>query len=128
MFVAFGLVAALVLRQMPTRAAFLVVANLLNLGFVLLFFGPFALTILMGIMLFGLALLRLGERYGTRVIPPGIALIAIIFVVIKQYPFIPKVDLLTQIGAVVGVSYIVFRLVHLVIYASEKSIARVGEL
>ena len=48
--------------------------------------------------------------------------------VIKQYPFIPKVDFLTEMGAVVGVSYIVFRLVHLVIDASEKSIARVGVL
>jgi D-alanyl-lipoteichoic acid acyltransferase DltB (MBOAT superfamily) len=128
LFVGFGLIAALILRQIPTRTAFLVAANLLNLGFILLFFGPFAVAILIGIALFGLALVRLGERFGPRVIPPAIALIAILFVVIKQYPFVPKVDFLTQMGAVVGVSYIVFRLIHLVIDASEKSIARVGTL
>lgn len=128
LFVGFGLLACLILRQIPTRRAFLVAANLLNLGFIALFFGPFALAILVGIALFGLALVRLGERYGPRVIPPGIALIAILFVVVKQYPFVPKMDFLAQLGAVVGVSYIVFRLIHLLIDASEKSIARVGLL
>lgn len=128
MFVGFGLSAALVLRQMPTRAAFLLVANLLNLGFILLFFGVFALAILLGIALFGLAMVRLGERYGTRVIAPGLALVVILFVLIKQYPFVPKIDYLTQMGAVVGVSYIVFRLIHLIVDASEKSMMRVGTL
>ncbi|MDH7975770.1 MBOAT family O-acyltransferase [Sphingomonas sp. AR_OL41] len=128
LFVGFGLIAALVLRQMPTRAAFLVAANLINLGFVWLFFGPFALAILLGIAALGLTLVRLGEVYGPRAIGPSLALIVILFVVIKQYPFVPRLDSLTSMGAVAGVSYIVFRLIHLVIDAAEKAAPRINSI
>lgn len=128
LFVGFGLIAALMLRHLRSRTAFLVAANLLNLGFILLFFGTFALAILIGIALFGLAVIRLGQRYGTRVIAPGLALVVTLFVVIKQYPFVPRIEFLSEMGAVVGVSYIVFRLVHMIVDTSEKSIEKVGTL
>jgi alginate O-acetyltransferase complex protein AlgI len=120
-FVVFALVGAVVLRLTP-RPAFFVVANIFSVLFVWLFFGAHALAILALILAVGFGLIRLCERFGRVTIVPSLIFVVAAFLVVKRYPFVPQVDVLARIGAVVGVSYIVFRLVHLIIDAAERSI------
>ena len=120
-FALFALAGAIVLRLTPRRA-FFTVANILSVLFVWLFFGAYALAILALVVAVGFLLIQLGERFGRYAIIPNLVFVVATFLIVKRYPFVPQVDVLAKIGAAVGVSYIVFRLIHLIVDSAERSV------
>ncbi len=86
------------------------VASILNIGFVWGFFGEVAVGDAAGdhsasAICFFLA----ARRYG-RAIPRslGVALLVLLFFVVRRYPFIPDPPLLQSLPIVVGLSYLIF--------------------
>lgn len=122
-FVAFGLLVALILnlsRKVGWRQCILFAANI---GF-LLFFSrtPTAYVPLAAFLLFGFVSLRLVQRKAARS-SFGLLLFAAVgsFVWLKRYTFIPGILLLPYSYVTLGLSYIFFRVVHLIIDAKDDA-------
>ena len=120
-FVAFGLLVALVSnfrRSVAWRQFVLLIASL----WFLLFFSrsPAAYVPLAGFLLFGFVSLRLMQKQASRS-SFAVLLIATVagFVWLKRYTFIPGALLLPYSYLTLGLSYIFFRVVHLIIDARD---------
>ena len=125
-FLAFAALAALAINVSDKpgwRRAIFVVANL---GFILSFTHEIArLVPFAALMASGFASVKLMERYRRRIafIPLVIALV-FAFCWLKRYTFIPHELLLPWPYFAVGMSYVFFRVLHLVIDAYQDSLPR----
>lgn len=123
-FVAFGLVAAIASNLRPSplwRSIVLATASLFFL--VLLAKNPFVYGALFGFLLLGYLAITVLEK---RWIASTVAVVALIFVYIwlKKYTFLPPRFFLRFSYSALGLSYIFFRVLHLVIESGEQRQAR----
>ncbi len=131
-FLVFALAGAVAFNLMPARWWRSTVWLVLNLTFVWSFAGHIEpLLPLAGFLALGFLLLRYTAVETTRTRPVWVAPVAIIlvlavFIWLKRYSFIPR-DLLLPPGYMtIGLSYIFFRVMHLIIDACQGAAARIG--
>jgi alginate O-acetyltransferase complex protein AlgI len=127
-FVGFALLVALLLatsRSPWWRQSVMLIASAV---FLLTFSrDPRAFLPLAGFVVAGYVALRIVERRPERALPIAIAALLLLFVWIKKYAFVPSGVWLPLPYVTVGVSYILFRMLHLVIEAGgDRSFARMS--
>jgi D-alanyl-lipoteichoic acid acyltransferase DltB (MBOAT superfamily) len=119
-FVLFGLAAAVVSnfsRSRVWRSVVLFAATVVFLG--LLAHNPVAFLPLIGFLLLGYAALVLLEGGSVRTLFWSIAAIVFVYVWLKKYTFLPEGIFLNFPFFALGLSYIFFRVLHLVIEAGD---------
>ena len=119
-FVAFGLAAALVSnfsRSRVWRSIVLFLASVVFLG--LLSHDPIAFLPLAGFLLLGYAFLFLIERGWSRAMAWYILAVILIYVWLKKYTFLPEGAFLHFPYFTLGLSYIFFRVLHLMIESGD---------
>jgi alginate O-acetyltransferase complex protein AlgI len=119
-FVVFGLAAALLSnlsRSRVWRSIVLFVASFVFLG--LLSHDPIAFLPLAGFLLLGYALLFLIERGWSRAMAWCILAVILVYVWLKKYTFLPEGAFLHYPYFTLGLSYIFFRVLHLLIETGD---------
>lgn len=119
-FVAFGLAAALVSnvnRNKVWRSAVLLLASLVFIG--LIEREPTALLPLAGFLLLGYACFLLIERGWSHSLAWIVAVVVFVYIWLKKYTFLPEGSFLHFPYFVLGLSYIFFRVMHLLIEAGD---------
>src|SRR6204780_222086 len=120
-FVLFGLTAAAVSnfsRSSVWRSIVLFVASIIFLG--LLAHSLTAFLPLVGFLLFGYGCLLLLERGWSRALPWILATVVLVYVWLKKYTFLPESIFLHSFYLTLGLSYIFFRVLHLLIETGGK--------
>lgn len=127
-FFFFALVSIIVLRLTRPWQIFPAIATALNLVFIWIFFGGVAVAVLLAAAALGYVL-HLGAQHSGRGIAwTGAALLVLLFFTVRRYPFIPDLPFIAALPAVVGVSYLIFRMLHLIIDVADGQIARLTPL
>jgi len=124
-FVLFGLVAALVSsfsRSRVWRSAVLMAASIVFLG--LLAHEPLLLLPLIGFLLLGYSGLFLLQRGWSRSMVWSILAVLLVYVWLKKYTFLPEGIFLHSPYFTLGLSYIFFRVMHLLIDTGDGDEAR----
>jgi D-alanyl-lipoteichoic acid acyltransferase DltB (MBOAT superfamily) len=119
-FVAFGLVAALasnLSRSHAWRSAVLLLASIIFLA--LLAHNPLVFLPLIGFLLLGYAALVLLARGCSKTLVWGILAVIIAYVWLKKYTFLPRRIFLHSPYFTLGLSYIFFRVLHLIIETGD---------
>jgi D-alanyl-lipoteichoic acid acyltransferase DltB (MBOAT superfamily) len=119
-FVFFGLAAALVSnfsRSRHWRSAVLLVASFTFIG--LLERHPFTLVPLAGFLLAGFICLVLLQRGLSRLLPLFVVTVVFGYIWLKKYTFLPEGIFLHSPYFTLGLSYIFFRVLHVLIEAGE---------
>ena len=120
-FVAFGLVVALVSNfshSRTWRSIVLFVASIVFL--VLLAHSPVAFLPLIGFLLLGYAGFVLVERGWSKYAVGSILTVILAYIWLKKYTFLPEETFLHFPYFTLGLSYIFFRVLHLIIEAGDK--------
>ncbi|MGA3372638.1 MAG: MBOAT family O-acyltransferase [Terracidiphilus sp.] len=121
-FVLFGLAVALVSnisRSRVWRSIVLMAASIVFLG--LLAHDPIAFLPLLGFLLLGYAALVLLERGWLRSTAWSIAAVILVYIWLKKYTFLPAGSFLRDPYFTLGLSYIFFRVLHLIIETGDSS-------
>ena len=121
-FVLYGLAAALVSnfsRSRVWRSTVLLLASLLFLG--LLAHNPVVFLPLAGFLLLGYLGLLLIERGGSRWMVWGLLIVLFTYVWLKKYTFLPQGIFLQFPYFILGLSYILFRVLHLLIESGDSN-------
>jgi alginate O-acetyltransferase complex protein AlgI len=121
-FVVFGLAIALVSnfsRSRIWRSAVLLMASLVFIG--LLERGPAALIPLASFLLLGYGCLLLIERGWSRSLAWILAAVVLVYIWLKKYTFLPAGSFLHFPYFVLGLSYIFFRVLHLLIETGDRT-------
>ena len=124
-FVLFGLVAALVSnfsRSRVWRSIVLMLASVVFIG--LLARDPFVVLPLIGFLLLGYAGLTLLERGWSRSSVWSILAVSFAFIWLKKYTFLPAGGFLPFPYFAIGLSYIFFRVLHLLIETGDGEAKR----
>jgi D-alanyl-lipoteichoic acid acyltransferase DltB (MBOAT superfamily) len=125
-FVGFGILVALLVaagRSLVWRQSVMLVASVVFLA--TFSRNPLDFAPLGGFLLVGYVALRLTERHPTRVFPFAVGGVILLFVWLKRYAFVPSGLWIPAAYVTVGMSYILFRLLHLIIEArNDPSYAR----
>nr|WP_294501295.1 MBOAT family O-acyltransferase [uncultured Rhodopila sp.] len=128
-FLAFVLVGAAVFNAGSARTWRSAVWLVLNLAFVWSFSqAVLPLAPLAGFLAIGYGCLAAAGSGRKWAAPASIVLVLAVFVWLKRYSFIPESLLLPPGAMTVGLSYIFFRVMHLVIDAGQEPGRRVGVL
>jgi D-alanyl-lipoteichoic acid acyltransferase DltB (MBOAT superfamily) len=120
-FLLFGLGVALISnisRSSAWRSAVLLVASIVFLG--LLAPNPIVLLPLIGFLLFGFAELVLIERGWSGSLAWSVLGTVFVYVWLKKYTFLPEKIFLHSPYFTLGLSYIFFRVLHLLIEAKDR--------
>jgi D-alanyl-lipoteichoic acid acyltransferase DltB (MBOAT superfamily) len=120
-FIAFGLAVALVSnfsRSRVWRSAVLLLASLVFLG--LLAHNPIVLLPLAGFLLLGYSALVLIERGWIRSFAWILAVVIFVYIWLKKYTFLPEGIFLHSPYFLLGLSYIFFRVLHLLIESGDN--------
>jgi alginate O-acetyltransferase complex protein AlgI len=125
-FLVFALCTIFLLRMTRPWRVFPLVASILNVGFVWGFFGAMAVGSLLATAALGYVLFLAARRYGRSVALLAVALLVLLFFVVKRYPFVPDMPLLEWLPAAVGLSYLIFRMLHLIIDAGDGRMQKLG--
>ena len=121
-FVFFGLAAAIVSnfsRSPIWRSIVLMVASIVFLG--LLIQSPIAFLPLAGFLLLGYAALQLLERGWSRALPWCIAAVILVYIWLKKYTILPESSFLQYPYFTLGLSYLLFRVLHLLIETGQET-------
>jgi alginate O-acetyltransferase complex protein AlgI len=121
-FVAFGLAAALVSnfsRSRIWRSAVLLLVSIVFLG--LLAHNPILFLPLLGFLLLGYAGLVLLERGWAKSAVWSILAVVFAFIWLKKYTFLPRGIFLHSPYFTLGLSYIFFRVLHLLIETGDRT-------
>jgi alginate O-acetyltransferase complex protein AlgI len=119
-FLAFALVAAIgynLLRPVAWRQGALLVANLwflLTFASKLWMLVPFA-----GFLIFGYAGVRLMQGGFRRAFAPLVLTTVALFIWLKRYTFLPHASFLKSAYVTIGLSYVFFRILHLIIDSKD---------
>jgi D-alanyl-lipoteichoic acid acyltransferase DltB (MBOAT superfamily) len=119
-FVFFGLAAALLSnlsRSRVWRSFVLLAASFLLLA--LLAHNPIVFLPLAGFLLLGYVGLLLIERGWSRSVPWSIVAVVLVYIWLKKYTFLPAATFLQHPYFTLGLSYIVFRVLHLLIETGD---------
>jgi D-alanyl-lipoteichoic acid acyltransferase DltB (MBOAT superfamily) len=127
-FVFFGILVALVMAARPSlawRQNVMLAASVIFVGS--LSRNPLAFLPLIGFLAIGYVALRFSAGTLDRAPALSIAVIVLLFVWLKRYSIVPNVVWLPYAYLTVGLSYILFRLLHLVIESrDDAAIAQIG--
>jgi D-alanyl-lipoteichoic acid acyltransferase DltB (MBOAT superfamily) len=127
-FIFFGLAIAVLSnlsRSRIWRGTVLLLASLLLIA--LLAKSPLTLIPLAGFLLLGFLCLKLLERGWSRGLAFVLVAVVLVYVWLKKYTFFPDAVLLHRVYFTLGLSYIFFRVLHLLIEAGQnKQQPRVG--
>jgi D-alanyl-lipoteichoic acid acyltransferase DltB (MBOAT superfamily) len=121
-FVGFGLAVALISnfsRSPVWRSAVLLVASLIFIGLVER--NPLALLPMAGFLLLGYGCLLLIERGWSRSLAWVLVAVIFVYIWLKKYTFLPEGSFLHYSYFVLGLSYIFFRVLHLLIEAADRT-------
>jgi D-alanyl-lipoteichoic acid acyltransferase DltB (MBOAT superfamily) len=121
-FVFFGLLAALlsnVNKSAIWRSAILMVASLVFIGFIAHSF--FALLPFIGFLALGYIGVVIAERWKSAVLPWMVGLAIFTYIWLKKYTFLPDGMLLHGFYFTLGLSYVFFRVLHLMIETGQNS-------
>jgi alginate O-acetyltransferase complex protein AlgI len=121
-FVLFGLAAAVLSnlsRSRIWRSAVLLLASFVLIG--LLTHDPVTLLPLAGFLLLGYGCLAMLERGWSRFMMWSVLAIVFVYVWLKKYTFLPEQSFLHFPYFTIGLSYIFFRVLHLLIETGEGS-------
>lgn len=121
-FLAFGLAVAIVSnlgRSRVWRSTVLLLASLVFLG--LLAHNPFAFLPLTGFLFLGYVGLLLIERGWSRSMVGTILAVIFVYIWLKKYTFLPEGIFLNFPYFTLGLSYIFFRVLHLLIDAEDSN-------
>ncbi len=124
-FIVFGLATALLMnlnRSSTWRSLVLFVANMVFLG--LLAHDPIVFLPLAGFLLLGYAGLVLVRRGVSKAVVWSVLAVIFVYVWLKKYTFLPEGIFLHFPYFTLGLSYIFFRVLHLLIEAGEGEEAR----
>lgn len=124
-FVGFVLVAALLAQPLrgAWRTGFLIVLNIVFAASFIV--TPLAAVPLIAFLLTGYAALMLVERRKiAHAVTLSIVVLVAVFIWLKRYPFVAAVPALPFAYAVVGLSYVLFRLLHLVLEVGDGALKR----
>jgi D-alanyl-lipoteichoic acid acyltransferase DltB (MBOAT superfamily) len=120
-FVLFGLAVAIVSnfsRSRAWRSAVLLLASIVFLGF--LAHNPIVFLPLFGFLLLGYAGLLLVERGWSKAAVWSILAVIFVYIWLKKYTFLPEGIFLHSLYFTLGLSYIFFRVLHLLIEAGDR--------
>lgn len=120
-FIFFGLAAGIVSnfsRSSIWRSVVLMVASLAFLG--LLVQAPITLLPLAGFLLLGYAALQLLERGWTKALPWCLISVILVYIWLKKYTMLPDAIFLRSPYFTLGLSYIFFRVLHLLIETGQS--------
>jgi alginate O-acetyltransferase complex protein AlgI len=127
-FVLFGLAAAILSnlsRSKSWRSIVLFLATVLYLGLVAQ--RLMVLLPLLGFLLLGYAFLLLLERGWSRTLPWILVAVVFVYVWLKKYTFVPEPLVLHSLYLTLGLSYLFFRVLHLLIETgSERASQHLG--
>lgn len=126
-FLVFALAGSVIFNALPWRAARDAIWFALNLAFIWSFtnaVGP--LLPLAGFLALGYTGMVAARTRRQRVGTIAIILVLVVFIWLKRYSFIPSVILLPPGYLAVGLSYIFFRVMHLVVDAGQEAGERIG--
>lgn len=124
-FVAFGLTIAAILnlsRNRVWRSSILLAASLFFIGFI-----AHSVTALLPLALFllvGFLSIRLLQSRHPRLMTLCVAVVILAYAWLKKYTFLPHATFLNHPYLVLGISYIFFRVLHLIIETGEGSETR----
>jgi len=121
-FVFFGLAAAIVSnfsRSRVWRSIVLFVASILFLG--LLSHNPIDFLPLLGFLALGYGALVLLQRGWSRLMVWSILAVVLVYIWLKKYTFLPEGALLHYPYFTLGLSYIFFRVLHLLIETGDRN-------
>ncbi|KAA6455583.1 hypothetical protein DYQ86_27410 [Acidobacteria bacterium AB60] len=119
-FVCFGLAAALVSnfsRSPLWRSLVLAAASILFLG--LLVHSPAAFLPMAGFLLLGYLAIKLVERGWSRLLPALLVAVIFAYIWLKKYTLLPNALLLHSAYFTLGLSYIFFRVLHVLIETAD---------
>lgn len=102
------------------RSPSIFVALLVDIAFMLLFLGPVQSAMLLGFALVGYSCLRVTSTARGRLLLTS-ALVLVLFIVLKKYDFLPAALRPEGLPVAVGLSYVLFRLLHLIIDRGQGS-------
>ena len=127
-FVAFGILVALISNLSPSRrwrSTILLLANLVFIAAIAR--NPISLLPFAGFILMGFLFLRLVRTRGARLRGLLVATTILVYIWLKKYSFLPEASLLPNTYFVLGLSYVFFRVLHLIIDSPEDAAAeRIG--
>lgn len=124
-FVFYGLAAAILSNLNPSRvwrALVLLIASAVFIG--LIDKDPLTLLPLAGFLLLGYACLALLQRGFSRVLSWCIVAVVFVYIWLKKYTFLPEASFIHFSYFTLGLSYIFFRVLHLLIETGENTEAR----
>lgn len=98
----------------------------MDAAFLLIFLGPLQSAVLIGFALAGFAMLRTAERSWRGALAIAVVTMVALFVVLKKYSFLPAVLRPEHLPVAVGLSYVLFRLLHLIIDRGQGGEQRPG--
>ena len=121
-FVLFGLVVAALINLNAARAWRSVISFLASLGFLyLLEPNPISFLPLAGFLVAGYVGMILLSRRHKKLLPWTIAVVLFVYVWLKQYAILPDRVLLHSGYFTIGLSYILFRVLHLLVESAEAN-------
>ena len=127
-FLAFAAIAAIVYNlfaALAWRRAALLVTSLFFLG--TFYAGPRSFLPLLGFLLLGYAGLRVTQRRAHYSFLPLVIAIIAVYVWLKKYSFLPEIAFLRFPYVTIGLSYIFFRVLHLIIESrGNNSPSKIG--
>lgn len=126
-FVLFGLMAALVSNLCRSRIWRNLVLAASSMAFLfLLVQRPQALAPLVGFVGFGYFALLLLQRGASKAMAWSVLAVVLLYVWLKRYTFLPASILLHSPYFTLGLSYIFFRVLHLLIETGDAGVSKVG--
>lgn len=126
-FIFFGLAAALlsnISRARVWRSVVLMATSLVFIG--LLAHSYVVLLPLAGFLVLGYVALTMIQRGWSRLLPVALLVVIGAYVWLKKYTFLPEASLLHSPYFTLGLSYIFFRVLHLLIQAGDENPPRLG--
>jgi D-alanyl-lipoteichoic acid acyltransferase DltB (MBOAT superfamily) len=118
-FLAFALATILLAQSRERGLGSAGVALVVDLAFLLIFLGPAQSAILIGFTLAGYGAVQLQGRRGA--LPFAVVAILIAFVVLKKYAFLPEWLRPASLPVAIGLSYVLFRQLHLLVDRAQGS-------
>ncbi|MEP6730569.1 MAG: MBOAT family O-acyltransferase [bacterium] len=121
-FVAFGVLVALLVaarQSLAWRQGVILAASAVFLAS--LSRNPLAFVPLLGFLLIGFLAVRASEKYSSLTFPLVIAGVLLLFVWLKRYAFVPSSLWISYTYITIGLSYVLFRLLHLIIEGRNDS-------
>lgn len=93
---------------------------LFNLVFIHIFFGAAQTALIVGFCLIGYSLTYCANEKWSFTFPLQLAVVLLVYATIKKYSFLPLPEFMNGLPEIVGVSYVIFRMIDVLTYQREN--------